>query len=411
MATLDDLLSKRRRGALSAAEERRLRVAVQSSSEYELSLLAGDAFDRDGAPAPGDAELVQRIALQVEQRWYQRFARRGLRKPLPLLVVVPVFLAGAAAASYGGYRAVQALTEAAALPASAAFAHGPSAHPASVRPVAVPAAPEHAAPTIVEPVAVGALEGRRGPARHGPSRSVPPRATPRSRGDAELAEPSAREASVTERATVAGSAVVSRRHPAHGEAASTGVHALAAAASQIREPGALPERTSPTLLHAGREASALETAREATPSRSEPDSAREGEAPSEVTSVALDDASAAALFERARELRKRDWPAAASLYEQLISRHPASPEAGISEMALGKWSLARGRAQEALTWFRAHQRRPSSALAAEAIWGEAQALERLGMRALASGPWRRLIEQYPASPYARVARQQLRHAE
>ena len=62
MDTLDDLLIKRRRGALAAAEERRLEGALRASREYELALLAQDAFDRDGEPRAGDAAVLQDLA-------------------------------------------------------------------------------------------------------------------------------------------------------------------------------------------------------------------------------------------------------------------------------------------------------------------------------------------------------------
>ena len=106
-------------------------------------------------------------------------------------------------------------------------------------------------------------------------------------------------------------------------------------------------------------------------------------------------------------MRQSDWPAVASLYAELIRSYPASNEAGVSEVALGKWSLAQGRSGDALEWFRAYQRRAPGALAAEALFGEARALESIGSVGAARAPWRRLLETYPDSPYARVARQRL----
>lgn len=117
--------------------------------------------------------------------------------------------------------------------------------------------------------------------------------------------------------------------------------------------------------------------------------------------------SARTLFRRANALRRNDWPGAAALYTELIQRHPASNEAGISEVALGKWSLSQGRSGDALEWFRAYLRRAPGALTAEALFGEARALESIGSHAAARGPWRRLLDDYPASPYAHVARQRL----
>jgi TolA-binding protein len=113
------------------------------------------------------------------------------------------------------------------------------------------------------------------------------------------------------------------------------------------------------------------------------------------------------MFRRANRLRGEDWLAAASVYRLLIDRHPASSQAGIAEMALGKRALSEGRLSEALRWFRAHQRRPESALGAEALWGEAQVLERLDRAPEARRSWRTLMQRHPTSTYASVARQRL----
>ena len=117
--------------------------------------------------------------------------------------------------------------------------------------------------------------------------------------------------------------------------------------------------------------------------------------------------SAPVLFRRANELRKSDWDAAAALYERLALRHTESREAGVAEMALGKHALSEGRALKAVQWFEAYQHREGGELAAEAIWGEARALQSLGETARARELWTRLIEQYPASAYAAAAREQL----
>ena len=99
--------------------------------------------------------------------------------------------------------------------------------------------------------------------------------------------------------------------------------------------------------------------------------------------------------------------AAAVLYERLALRHTESREAGVAEMALGKHALSEGRALKAVQWFEAYQRREGGELAAEAIWGEARALQSLGEAERARELWTRLIEQYPASAYAAAAREQL----
>jgi TolA-binding protein len=106
-------------------------------------------------------------------------------------------------------------------------------------------------------------------------------------------------------------------------------------------------------------------------------------------------------------LRQTDWEAAAALYEQLTLRYSESAEAGVAEMALGKHALSEGHAEQALRWFRAYQSRPAGELAAEALWGQARALESLGETSLARELWRQLREQYPGSAYAAAAREQL----
>src|SRR4051812_27376873 len=111
MSTIDDLLSRRRRGALSEADERRVQMAVHTSREHQLSLLAADAFDRAGAPQSGDAALVKSIVRQVEGEWSGTFQRVVARRRLSRWVSVPALVAGVAAASLGGYRALRAPAE------------------------------------------------------------------------------------------------------------------------------------------------------------------------------------------------------------------------------------------------------------------------------------------------------------
>jgi TolA-binding protein len=307
MDTLDDLLSKRRRGALSDAEERRLTAARRASSEYELALLAGDAFERDGAPAPGDPERLRQIIRAAERRWTgaprRRFSRRSLRR----LGVVPVFVAAVAAASIGGYR----------------FFNAPDA----------PAAP----PTLLAPRAPEPLP------EAPQSELTPELRQPQSDATPERGQPQTRSR-------------LTRREP---KVSKHSRPLLPATEARPQEPGSTENPQS--------------------------------------------------LFRRANTLRQMDWPAAAETYAELIRRFPGSIEAGIAEVALGKWSLAQGRSGDALDWFRAHQRRPQRPLAAEALWGEARALESLGSRAAAKGPWQQLLDQYPESPYAGVARERLGH--
>jgi TolA-binding protein len=337
MDSLDDLLIKRRRGLLQGTEEQRLHKAVRGSLEYELALLAGDVFEREGAARPGDRERLEQLARATERHWRGGSpARRRWPRTLRPLVTLPLFLAGAAAASYGAYRAL-GTDSTVATPASLAMAP-------AFAPVSSPAAP---APPLSAPTPSRPLErepemtARGAPEKMPAATLVPHTPAPMPRPDAPIARNAVRE----------------RRTPVPAPRA---LPPVAPPAGVSREPGA------------------------PTPS----DSAR-------------------ALFRHANQLRQRDWSAAASVYRELIRRYPDSLEAGIAEMALGKWFLSQSRSGDALEWFRAHQRRPQSALAAEALWGEARALETVGSRRAALAPWQRLLELHPSSPYAEIARQRL----
>jgi TolA-binding protein len=303
MAPIDDLLIKRRRGALTAAEGRRLDTARRAAPEYDLALLAHDVFEADGSSQPDDAERLRRLVEGVERRMPRLPRASGRWRTLLRRLAPPLFVAGAAAASIGE------LTR-----------------------------PEPSAPL--------------------------PSATP------PLPTPSIR----------VGSAQPSAASP---------VASPAPPPPPLRPEAAKPEAAKPEIAP---------IARPIAPARTPPAS------PGSITS---NPESAQSLFRRANRLRPVDWPAAAALYAEVVRRHPASNEAGVSEVALGKWSLAQGRSGDALEWFRAHLRRPPSALMAEALFGEASALESLGSHTEARAPWRQLLERYPASPYADVARQRL----
>jgi TolA-binding protein len=378
MDTLDEMLIKRRRGLLPRAEERRLRVAVQTSSEYELSLLAGDIFDREPLPGPEDAELLRDIVAAVEQQLH-RPSRKPQRRRLPrLLAVAPLFAAAGAAASYGGYRAVQALNAAERV-TTAASSRSVAHVPEQTVPAPVPAA-----------TGTGAIEKPTGSA-------VRPAPAPAQPADS-LAAPAERAGPIalTRAPTRDGAAP----HRARRQVVSIAPEANQAAEARAAFPPS-PTASSPRNSAQPEGTPALAPVAPTPASKVAP-AAAEAPAPRRV-----DTESARAMFLRARQLRQRDWSAAAAVYERLIREHPYAIESGIAEMALAKWALSERRAQEALTWFRAHQRRSDSALVAEALWGEAQALEQLGRNDEARRPWRRLLERYPTSSYAQVARQRL----
>ena len=395
MSTIDDLLSQRRRGALSDADERRLQMAVQTSREHQLTLLAGEIFERAGAAQAGDPALIKSIVRQVEGEWSGTFQRVVARRRRSRWVSVPVLMASLAAASFGGYRAMRALRApiadtAPALVASArpiAAAATPLAEEAPrERGAFVAAAPERAAfaaaapPTALSEVASTPL----------PALSVAAAA------DTVAADTAAAD-------TAGSGTLVSLPEPAPAQrvapAAAAPVASAAAAAQAAATSWRLPQPKR-RKLHAIAPDAELSAVLPVPPP---------SEAASTGTALAAapDLESAHALFRRANQLRQTDWDAAASLYERLTLRHSESPEAGVAEMALGKHALADGRAQQALRWFQAYQRREGGALAAEALWGEARAFQSLGEGVRAHELWQRLIDEYPATAYAAAAREQL----
>jgi TolA-binding protein len=339
MTTLDDLLIKQRRGALSEAEARRLEIAMRSSSEFEIAARLGAALERDGRPQEGDEQLIESALGAVERARWGRPSSAAARRLLRL-AAVPVFIASVAAAAVGVQRFLA--TPLAPTGPSAGVDRGGRAPEGVATKAVVPEA------VVTEAVVTEAA----------PARSVEPRpqvaaAPPLAREPAPLAPPRARTA---------------LRQGARRRAATEPREAVASAT-----PVPVPVPVPPS-----------------------------GVGPAEATGE-----SARAMFQRAGELRRSDWVRAEAVYGALIDRHPSSEEAGIAEMALAKHALEDGRALEALTWFRVHQRRTNSGLAPEAIWGEARALESRGQFEAARSAWQRLVERYPDSAYAAVARQRL----
>ena len=383
MTTIDELLTQRRRGALSEADERRLQMAVQTSGEHQLSLLAADAFDRAGAPQSNDAALIKHIVRQVEGEWSGTFQRVVARRRLSRWVSVPVLIAGVAAASFGGYRAVQ-FADARALNAPVRATPVANPAPRAAR-EAIAAAPEVLPEAAVLPEA----------------RQLAPRA-------AELVPSAAAESPATQLPPAETPAPSAALRPAPSAPSGAAIAAAATvpdvAASGVAAPHATPSWHLPKPKPRAAQHARLDTDEAAVlplPGLA----AAEGSVSAGKKGPDLE--SAPVLFRRANELRKSDWDAAAALYERLALRHTESREAGVAEMALGKHALSEGRALKAVQWFEAYQHREGGELAAEAIWGEARALQSLGETARARELWTRLIEQYPASAYAAAAREQL----
>jgi TolA-binding protein len=116
---------------------------------------------------------------------------------------------------------------------------------------------------------------------------------------------------------------------------------------------------------------------------------------------------ASSLFGRANAKRLAgDDAAAIALYREIAERYPTTPQALMSEMALGKLLMAKGDSAGALSHFRRYAN-AGGPLGVEALWGEADALRALGRSNEEHHVLEKLVERYPDSPYANTARKRL----
>jgi TolA-binding protein len=97
-----------------------------------------------------------------------------------------------------------------------------------------------------------------------------------------------------------------------------------------------------------------------------------------------------------------DFNHAVELYRQLAQTFPQSAEANAAHLALGVLYLQQGQPSAALSEL--HQRRGSDA---EALWTEAQALQKLGRSAEERAVLERLLHAFPSSAYVTAARRRL----
>jgi len=99
---------------------------------------------------------------------------------------------------------------------------------------------------------------------------------------------------------------------------------------------------------------------------------------------------------------------AVTLYQRLQAQYPSSDEALVSHVLLARLELGRGAIPIALREFDAYlERAPRGPLTQEALQGRAQALSRLDRRQEEAATWRRLLQEFPNSVYARSAREHL----
>jgi hypothetical protein len=114
--------------------------------------------------------------------------------------------------------------------------------------------------------------------------------------------------------------------------------------------------------------------------------------------------TAESLFEDANRARvRRDYEAAVVAYRRLQDRYPASREARISYVTMGRMQLDRADAASALVSFERYARSGDVELDDVAMAGRALALDDVGS-AVAPGAWLSLLRAHPESPYASHAR-------
>jgi TolA-binding protein len=118
--------------------------------------------------------------------------------------------------------------------------------------------------------------------------------------------------------------------------------------------------------------------------------------------------SAATAYSDANALRRgRKIEEAIIAYRQLIARHPSTPEARQSTIALGNLLLETERTAQALAVFQTYRKGP---LDEEAAWGQLRALLALGRTEEAREVLGALEAAHPASPYVVAARRRLSRA-
>jgi TolA-binding protein len=119
--------------------------------------------------------------------------------------------------------------------------------------------------------------------------------------------------------------------------------------------------------------------------------------------------TAGELLRQARDAKTDGRGAQAiALYRQLQKEFPASSEALVAAVPLGRLLLDRSSPRAALAEFdRYLGGAANGALVPEALYGRAQAQARLGDHDAERASWRRLLAEYPDSPGSALARRRL----
>lgn len=131
--------------------------------------------------------------------------------------------------------------------------------------------------------------------------------------------------------------------------------------------------------------------------------------PAEVEAPAAQEETASSLFAGANNERRHSHAAAAiALYQELQSRFPASEEARVSHVSLGRLLLERSMWSEGLSQLDDYLATvPDGMLAPEALFGKARALGMLGRLDEERSQWVALLTKFPDSVYAAQARRRI----
>jgi tetratricopeptide (TPR) repeat protein len=117
--------------------------------------------------------------------------------------------------------------------------------------------------------------------------------------------------------------------------------------------------------------------------------------------------SAGDIFRRAGQLRRAGkYEQALVVYRDLQAIFPATEEAHVAFVAVGRLLLDQGRGAEAITSFNRYLAKGGS-LAEDALVGRAWALHQLGRSHEEAAAWHALLEQFPRSAHAPEARAQI----
>ena len=130
--------------------------------------------------------------------------------------------------------------------------------------------------------------------------------------------------------------------------------------------------------------------------------------PVEVVAPTGSQTTAADIYRGANDARRAGKSHDAILgYQRLQRDYPGSAEAHASRVSLGGLLLKNGSSSAALAQFDAYLASDGGRLAAEALFGRAQALRALGRSADEAQNLQRLVKNYPNSAYATHAKRRL----